>query len=267
MTYTDSIPYKEGKIYFASDFHFGVPDHASSLEREKLLIAWLEAVRADATAIYLMGDVFDFWFEYKTVIPKGFVRLLGKLAELTDSGIPVHLFKGNHDVWAFDYLQKEAGVQLHREPEITVLNGKKFYLYHGDGYGPGDYGYKFLKKVFANPVNQWLFKWLHPDIGTRLGLYFSHRSRLAHVARDRRKEKSDHPEDERLVVYCREFLKQNPDIEYFILGHRHLPVDLSLSQTTRCIILGDWITNFSYAVFDGTDVCLKFFEAIRELND
>ena len=141
------------KIYFASDFHFGVPDHDSSLKREKMLIQWLDQVEKDGSALYLMGDIFDFWFEYKTVVPKGFVRVLGKLAAMTDAGLEVHLFRGNHDVWAFSYLQKEVGIQLHRHPEIQDFNGRKFYLNHGDGYGPGDYGYKFLKMVFANPVN------------------------------------------------------------------------------------------------------------------
>ncbi|MCK5839474.1 MAG: UDP-2,3-diacylglucosamine diphosphatase, partial [Bacteroidales bacterium] len=164
---------EEKNIYFASDFHLGVPDHESSLVREKLFVRWLDEVRGDAGEIYLMGDIFDFWFEYKTVIPKGFVRILGKLAEITDSGIPVYLFKGNHDVWAFDYLQKEINIQLFRQPEIKLFGNKKIYLAHGDGLGPGDTGYKFLKKMFAFRPNQWLFKWLHPDIGTRLGLYFS----------------------------------------------------------------------------------------------
>jgi len=247
------------KIYFVSDFHLGVPDHDHSLNREKLFIQWLDEVKMDAAEIWLMGDVFDFWFEYKTVVPKGFVRLLGKLAEIIDSGIPVHLFRGNHDVWAFDYLSKELNIQLHRKPEIKDFGGKKFFLAHGDGLGPGDTGYKILKKVMECPLNQWLFRWIHPDIGTRLGLYFSRKSRYAHIAKEGKKESSNHIEDERLYKFSIDLLKTKSEINYFIFGHRHLPVNVPLSETSNFIILGDWITNFSYAVFDGTSLSLKFF--------
>ena len=248
------------KIYFASDFHFGVPDHASSLARERRLVEWLEIVRHDAAEIFLLGDLFDFWFEYKTVIPKGFVRLLGKLAELTDAGIQVHLFRGNHDVWAFDYLNKELGIQLHRAPVIREFSGKRFFLAHGDGLGPGDHGYKFLKKVFESPLNQWLFRWLHPDIGTRMGLYFSRRSRISNNAKEGRLESTLHIEGERLYQFCTEYLAHHPGINFFLLGHRHLPYDTRLNETCRFINLGDWITHFSYAEFDGTDLTLKFFK-------
>ncbi len=251
---------EEKKIYFASDFHLGVPDYENSLVREKLFVRWLDEVRSDAGEIYLMGDIFDFWFEYKTVIPKGFVRILGKLAEITDSEIPVYLFKGNHDVWAFDYLQKEINIQLFRQPEIKIFGNKKFYLAHGDGLGPGDTGYKFLKKVFAFRPNQWLFNWLHPDIGTRLGLYFSKKSRYAHIAKEGRKEKINDFHDEMLYKYSLDILKENKDIDYFVFGHRHLPLDIRLNEKTRFIILGDWLTNFSYAVFDGNELELKYYK-------
>ena len=161
------------KIYFASDFHLGIPDHDSSMKREVKLVRWLDEIRKDASEIYLMGDIFDFWFEYKTAIPKGYARLLGKLAEITDAGIPVHLFRGNHDMWAFHYLQEELHIQLHRAPELKQFGSKQFYLAHGDGLGPGDHGYKFLKKVFACRFNQWLFRWLHPDLGIRMALFWS----------------------------------------------------------------------------------------------
>ncbi len=251
---------EEKNIYFASDFHLGVPDYKNSLVREKLFVRWLDEVRSDAGEIYLMGDIFDFWFEYKTVIPKGFVRILGKLAEITDSGIPVYLFKGNHDVWAFDYLQKEINIQLFRQPEIKIFGNKKFYLAHGDGLGPGDTGYKFLKKMFAFRPNQWLFKWLHPDIGTRLGLYFSKKSRYAHIAKEGRKEKINDFHDEMLYKYSLDIIKENKDIDYFVFGHRHLPLDIRLNEKTRFIILGDWLTNFSYAVFDGNELELKYYK-------
>jgi UDP-2,3-diacylglucosamine hydrolase len=249
----------KGKIYFASDFHLGIPDHDNSLRREKLFIKWLDEVRRDAFEIYLMGDIFDFWFEYTTVVPKGFVRLLGKLAEITDKGIPIHLFRGNHDVWAFDYLEKEIHIQLHRNPEIKEFSGQKFYLAHGDGLGPDDGGYKFLKKIFAFRPNQFLFSWLHPDIGTRLGLFFSKRSRYAHFAREGKKEKKNHLENEMLYHYATSILKKHPDIDCFIFGHRHLPTDIKINDQARFILLGDWLVNFSYAVYDGTNLELKFY--------
>jgi UDP-2,3-diacylglucosamine hydrolase len=248
------------KIYFASDFHLGVPDHDNSLVREKKLVRWLDIIKHDAAEIFLMGDVFDFWFEYSTVIPKGYVRLLGKIAEIADSGIPVHVFRGNHDVWAFNYLNKELGVQLHRNPVIRNFNGKQFYLAHGDGLGPGDTGYKFLKKVFELKVNQFLFKWLHPDIGTRLGLYFSRKSRIANIAREHKNDFKFIVEKEMLYAYCMQTLEKQQDLDYFIFGHRHVPLVYPLNGKANMVILGDWVTNFTYAVFDGEKLDLQFFE-------
>lgn len=251
------------KIYFASDFHLGVPDHESSLVRERLLVQWLEHIRKDATEIFLMGDIFDFWFEYKTVIPKGFARLFGKLAEITDQGIPIFLFRGNHDIWAFDYFSQELGVQLKREPLIREWNGKRFFLAHGDGLGPGDLGYKFLKRVFEFRPNQWLFNWLHPDLGTRLALYLSRKSRYANVARDKKEiiEKgSIELKDERLYAFARNYLTKDPNIDYFIMGHRHIPIVLNLNEQSVFVNLGDWITNFSYAVFNGESLELLTFK-------
>lgn len=248
-------------FYFISDFHLGIPDYASSLEREKRFVRLLDEAKEDAAAIYLMGDVFDFWFEYHTVIPKGFARLFGKLAEITDSGIPVHLFRGNHDIWAFNYLETELNIQLHRTSEVVVLGGKKFFLSHGDGIGPGDHGYKLLKKLFEFRPNQWLFRWLHPDIGSRLALYFSRKSRIANIIKEGRIEKTGNYDNERLIIFSREMAAMDPSINFFIFGHRHLPIDLPVSENARCIILGDWVVNFTYAVFDGNDLSLKYFPA------
>lgn len=250
------INYKILKIYFASDFHLGIPDHDSSLKREKLLVKWLNEIMDDCDELFLMGDVFDFWFEYKTVIPRGFARLFGKLAEFTDRGIPVHLFRGNHDIWAFDYFAKEIGIILEREQQLREWNGKTFFLSHGDGLGPGDNGYKFLKKVFEFRPNQWLFRWLHPDIGTRLALFFSRKSRYANEARDSHVMEHGGPDlsKERLYTFALETLKTNPEINYFIFGHRHVPANLPLSDTARFVNLGDWISNFSYSVFDGNEL-------------
>jgi UDP-2,3-diacylglucosamine hydrolase len=251
------------KIYFASDFHLGIPDHESSLIRERLLVKWLDLVKQDADEIFLMGDVFDFWFEYHTVVPKGFTRLFGKLAEITDQGIPVYLFRGNHDIWAFDYFSKELGISLQREAVVREWNGKLFFLAHGDGLGPGDNGYKFLKKVFEFKPNQWLFKWLHPDIGTRLALYFSRKSRYANVARDHKDIAENGQIDlskERLFSFANEYLKQNRHIDYFIFGHRHIPAIIPLNGGSHFVNLGDWIGNFSYAVFDGGSLKLFTFK-------
>jgi len=248
------------KIYFASDFHFGIPDHDSSLVREELFVKWLDQVKQDAVDIYLMGDLFDFWFEYKTVVPKGYVRILGKLAELVSSGIQIHLFRGNHDMWAFDYLTKEVGIHLHRDPEIAEFFGTKFYLAHGDGLGPGDHGYKLIKKVFACRFNQWLFRMIHPDLGIRMGLYWSRKSRNAVLSKNNREEYEKRMISERLTVHSTVELLLHPEIRFFIYGHLHYPWDQKINEKVRQISLGDWLTHFTYAVFDGKETQLLRFQ-------
>jgi UDP-2,3-diacylglucosamine hydrolase len=240
------------KIYFASDFHLGAPSYESSLEREKKVIQWLEEVRHDAEEIFLLGDVFDFWFEYKHAIPKGFVRLQGKIAEITDSGIPVHWFIGNHDMWIFDYIPKELGVQMHRTEITREFGGKKFFIGHGDGLGPGDHGYKFIKKVFRNRVCQWLFARLHPNFGIGLANFFSRKSRVATGEED---AKFYGEEKEMLIQYCKTKLKES-HMDYFVFGHRHLPIEFDLPGNSKYINTGDWIRYFSYAVFDGEKLSL-----------
>lgn len=243
-------------LYFASDFHLGIPDRARSLERERRIVRWLEQIRPDTRELYLLGDVFDFWFEYRTVVPRGYVRLLAAIASFTDAGIPVHYFTGNHDMWTFDYLEKELGVRIHRKPIEAEYDGKKFYIGHGDGLGPGDHGYKFIKKVFASPLCQWLFARLHPNFGMGVANYFSRRSRIAAGTTE------DHylgDEQEWLVQYCRE-LQQDKRFDYMIFGHRHLPLDKTIDGQGRYINLGDWIHYNTYAVFDGTNLSLKVFE-------
>jgi UDP-2,3-diacylglucosamine hydrolase len=244
------------KIYFASDFHLGVPDYEKSLVREKLIVKWLDEVKQDAQEIYLMGDLFDFWFEHKYTVPKGFTRLLGKIAEINDSGIPVTLFTGNHDMWMFDYLSKELGVKIYREPIVREYNGKKFYLGHGDGLGPGDNGYKFIKKIFASPVCQWLFARLHPNFSMGMGNFWSRKSRLSNGPKD---EKFLGNENEWLVIYSKEKL-QTEHFDYFIFGHRHLPLDIKLADNSRYINLGEWVNYNSYAVFDGNNLELKHYK-------
>jgi UDP-2,3-diacylglucosamine hydrolase len=247
---------KGKKIYFASDFHLGAPDAVTSLKREKLLVSWLDEIKHDAQELFLVGDVFDFWFEYKTAVPKGFVRLLGKLAELSDAGISIHYFTGNHDMWVFDYLPKEIGAIIYRHPIEREINGFKFFIGHGDGLGPGDKGYKFIKKVFANPVCQWLFARLHPNFGIRLANFWSGKSRLHTGSSD---EKFLGEEKEWLIIYSKEVL-QKKQVDYFIFGHRHLPLDIQLTSTSRYINLGEWMNYSSYGVFDGEKMELKSYK-------
>ena len=242
------------KVYFLSDFHLGVPDHASSLVREKKIVAFLERAKADAATIFIVGDLFDFWFEYRKVVPKGFVRILGKLAELTDAGIPVHFFVGNHDMWMSGYFEKELNIPVYHESRVFEFNGKKLLVVHGDGLGPGDHGYKTIKKVFRNPLLKFLFGLIPPFFGISLAAYFSKSSRASTGESD---EKFLGEENEWLILYCRQLLKEN-EYDYFVFGHRHLPIDFQLNEKSRYINLGDWIKYDSYAVLDGTALQLKF---------
>jgi UDP-2,3-diacylglucosamine hydrolase len=244
------------KIYFASDFHLGVPDYARSLEREKKIVRWLDEIKPTTEELYLLGDVFDFWFEYSTVVPRGYVRLLGKLAEFTDAGIPIHYFTGNHDMWIFDYLTKELNVKVYREPIEAKYGGKKFYIGHGDGLGPGDHGYKFIKKVFASKISQWLFARLHPNTAIGIANYFSRKSRIATGDSD---EKFLGEEKEWLVIHSKELLANN-HYDYLIFGHRHLPMDIKINGGSRYLNLGDWIRYFSYGEFDGQEMSLKYYK-------
>jgi UDP-2,3-diacylglucosamine hydrolase len=246
---------QRNKIYFASDSHLGVPDYHSSLEREKLLVRWLDTVKADAKEIYLLGDIFDFWFEYKQVVPKGYIRLLGKLAELSDSGIIIHYFTGNHDMWMFGYFPKELNIEIFRHPVERVMDGKKFFIGHGDGLGPKDWGYKFIKKVFANKVCQWLFARLHPNFGLWLAKYFSRKSRIANGPTD---EIFLGKEKERLVQFVKN-KESTGHFDYYIFGHRHLPLNMQFGSS-RYINLGEWVRYFSFVVWDGETLELKYFK-------
>jgi len=243
------------KIYFISDFHLGVPNNTDSRKREDKIVSWLNSIKHDAQILYLMGDVFDYWFEYKEVVPRGYVRLLGKLAELSDAGVELHYFAGNHDLWVFDYLPKEIGLQIHRAPIQKEYNDKKFFLGHGDGLGPGDYGYKCIKKFFSNKLAQWLFARIHPNTGIGLMKFFSRRSRLATGTSDDVYLGDD---KEWLMIYSRDVLKRE-HYDYFIFGHRHMPLDKQLNGQSRYINLGEWINHFTYAVFDGQELMLKKF--------
>jgi UDP-2,3-diacylglucosamine hydrolase len=240
------------KIYFLSDLHLGMHPVEKSREREKKVVDWLESIRYDAEEIYLLGDIFDYWFEYKRVVPRGFTRFLGKIAEITDSGVKVNYFTGNHDVWVFDYLPEEIGVEVHRQPIIREYGGKKFYIAHGDGLGPNQSGYKLLKWLFTNKTAQWLYARIHPNLATGFALRWSKKSRYnkgittEFLGIDK----------EYLIVYARKLLEKE-HFDYFLFGHRHMPYEYDLNEKSRFFYIGDWIQNFTYAVFDGTDLQLK----------
>lgn len=245
------------KVYFLSDFHLGAPNAVESRKREDRLVRFLQDARKDAGVIFIVGDIFDFWFEYKTVVPKGFVRILGTLAQMADEGIQLHIFTGNHDLWMQDYLSKELNAKLYFEPQQFTIQNKQFLIGHGDGLGPGDSGYKRLKKIFTNPICQWLFRWLHPDAGIQLANYFSRKSRAKTGNAD---ELFLGEDKEWLILYAKEQAKTMA-VDYFIFGHRHYVIDLKINEKSRYINLGDWIRLNTYAVFDGNDLQLLTWEA------
>ena len=239
------------KIYFASDFHLGSFDISDSHKREKMVISWLSSIEKDAKAIYLLGDIFDFWFEYKKVVPKGFVRLLGKLADLIDKGIDIHYVVGNHDMWMNDYLEQEIGLKLHFQEFIIKEDNKLIFLGHGDGLGKGDYTYKLLKVIFSSNICKWLFSRLHPNFGISLGQAWSNKSK-------KRQEKLVNEDKEVLAGYCKEQQKNNP-VDYYVFGHRHIPIDVKIDERCRYINLGDWIHHNTYAVYYDQKLELKKF--------
>ena len=243
-------------IYFASDFHFGSPNHASSKSREKDVCRWLDEIKDTATKIFLLGDTFDFWFEYNSVVPKGCVRFLGKLAELSDKGIEIEMCVGNHDLWMKDYLINECGVKIFTEPKEITIGDFKIHVHHGDGLGPGDKKYKFLKRIFINSIAQKAFKWLHPDIGFSLASYFSKKSRASEKSEERKFKGID---KEFLILYCEDILK-NHNVDFFIFGHRHLALDIALSNNkSRYINLGEWYKGRRYAVATEKGLDLRDF--------
>lgn len=244
------------KVYFVSDLHLGLDAKFKSRDREKQFVQWLNRISQDATALYILGDLFDFWYEYKQVVPKGFVRVLGKLANLHDAGLPIYFFTGNHDQWMRDYFEKELGIPVCRKPERLEIDGKKFIVGHGDGLGPGDQAYKVMKSVFTNPAANWAFTRLHPNFAMWLGKKWSENNRLLNGTHQ---EEMLAENKEWLIGYCREVL-QKEHVDYFIFGHRHLALDYKLNERSRYVNLGDWLSYYSYAVFDGNDVELKFID-------
>lgn len=241
------------KIYFSSDNHLGAPTHAESLKREKQFVSWLDEVKTDAHAIFLLGDLFDFWFEYREVVPKGFVRTLGKLAELKDAGIEMYYFVGNHDLWMKGYFEKELNIPVFHKPQMFEINSKVFFLGHGDGLGPGDKGYKRMKKVFTHPVSKWIFRWLHPDLGVRLARHLSVKNKLISGDEDAKFLGED---QEWLAQYAKRKLERQ-HYDYFVFGHRHLPMEIQVGEGSKYINLGDWIVHFTYGVYDGEEFSLE----------
>lgn len=243
------------KLYFASDFHLGIPDEKTTLEREKKIVKWLEHISHDASAIFLVGDIFDFWFEYRNTIPKGFIRFQGKLAQLSDKGIPIFLFTGNHDLWMRDYFPSQLGIQVYHNPITLEVNDKTLFVGHGDGLGQGDRLYKVVKKVFTNPFCNWLFQWIHPNIGVSLAHYWSRKSRLANGELDEKFE----GEKERLWQYAKS-INESSHHDYYIFGHRHLPLELPVADRSTYFNLGQWVNQYSYLEFDGDRAKLKVFK-------
>ena len=243
------------KIYFASDQHFGAPTAAKSKIREQRFVKWLNIVKEDAEAIFLLGDLFDFWFEYKKAVPKGFVRVLGKLAEIKDSGIPIYFFVGNHDLWMRNYFEQELNIPVYHKPKEFVFHNKTFLIGHGDGLGPGDKGYKRMKKVFTSPVAKWFYRWLHPDIGIALAQHLSLKNKLISGEEDMRFLGE---ENEWLVQYCKQKLAKK-HCDFFVFGHRHLPLEISLSPNSKYVNTGDWISHYTYGVFNGEHLQLETF--------
>ncbi|HYG18014.1 MAG TPA: UDP-2,3-diacylglucosamine diphosphatase [Ohtaekwangia sp.] len=244
------------KIFFASDFHLGVPNHEQSLAREKKIVRWLDTIRHEAHTIFLLGDIFDFWFEYKHVIPKGYIRLQGKLAELRDAGIPIIFFTGNHDMWMFDYFPKELGIPVYRTSQVLQVGEQKLMIGHGDGLGPGDRTYKIIKKFFNSKICQWLFARIHPNLGIAIANAWSRKSRITNLKRG---EQFEGEEKEYLWVYCNA-IEQNSHHDFYVFGHRHLVLDLKIGAASRYINLGEWVHDSNYAEYDGKTVTLKTFE-------
>ncbi len=252
---TDLKDLPEGeKVYFASDFHLGAPNQEESLHREKKIIRWLDQIQHDAAAIILVGDIFDFWFEYNNVIPMGFVRFQGKVAELRDKGIPIFFFTGNHDMWMFDYFPRELGIPVYSAPVNFQIGDQSFFVAHGDGLGPGDHFYKFLKGFFSSGLCQWMFKWLHPNVGVWLAKTWSGRSRNKNAVKDA----EFLGEEEYLLQFVRTS-ETEQHFDAYLFGHRHLPLDIEVGKS-RYINLGEWIKHFTYASFDGEKLLLEKFK-------
>ncbi len=244
------------KIYFISDAHLGSRLEKNPRAHEKKVVDWLDMVKADASAIYMLGDMFDFWYEYRTVVPKGYVRFLGKMAELVDAGIEIHFFTGNHDIWTFGYLEQEVGLIVHRTPEEFRFGSKNFYLAHGDGLSTEDHAFKFIRNIFHNRTCQKLFRYIPPQIGQNFGFTWSRKNREKLTPEDHKFKGED---KEQLVLYAKKYFESHPELDFIIFGHRHIELDLQLKDRKRVVILGDFVRLFTYGIWDGEDFRLETF--------
>lgn len=248
---------KKPHIFIASDLHLGAPNPAESIKRERHFVAWLDSISDRVTDLYLLGDIFDFWFEYKAAIPKGHVRILGKLAELSDQGVQIHLFAGNHDLWYGDYFEQQLGAHIYYAPIVLNWFGQTYYLGHGDGLGPGDHGYKFMKRIVTHPVSKWFFKWLHPDLGIRLAYWVSHAGGNHKYGSGDRYENRHLGDNEFLYAHVLEVQAERQDIDTFIFGHRHIAIDDTWSDDTRIVLLGDWIQYYTFFEISESETTLQ----------
>jgi len=251
-------------IYFISDAHLGSWAIEHRRMQERRLVRFLDSIKEKAGAVYLLGDMFDFWFEYRYVVPCGYTRFLGKLSELTDMGVEVHYFIGNHDIWTYGYLEKECGVILHKKPLTTEMYGKVFFLAHGDGLGDPDPKFRFIKSIFHSRVCQRAFAAIHPRWGVWLGQTWAKHSRLKRPGGEEPPYMGENKEH--LVLYTKRYIQYHSNVDYFIYGHRHIEVDLQLTRKARMIILGDWISHFSYVVFDGEHLFMEqYIEGVSQV--
>lgn len=242
-------------VYFLSDAHLGSLAIEHGRTHERRLVRFLDSIKDKADAIYLLGDMFDFWDEFKYVVPKGYTRFLGKISELTDKGVEVHFFTGNHDLWTYGYLEQECGMIVHKKPLTTEIMGKVFFLAHGDGLGDPDRKYQLLRRIFHSRTCQKLLNFIHPRWSMALGLNWAKHSRLKRA--DGKEVPYLGEDKEYLVQYTKEYMKSHTDIDFFLYGHRHIELDLMLSHKTRMMILGDWVWQFTYAVWDGEHMFME----------
>lgn len=241
-------------IYFFSDSHLGLPSFEDSLIRERKLVKWLDSVKNDATEIFLLGDIFEFWWEWKNLVPKHYVRFFGKLAELADLGVKLHYFTGNHDIWAFGYFEQEFGMKIYNEPLKINLLGKSFFLAHGDGLGPGDKAYKLMKKAFRSKFLQWIASnFLHPET------IFKIVSRISKKRAELKANPQFKEHEEWLIKYATE-KEKSEHFDYYIFGHRHIPFIHQINELSKVVVLGDWLVNFTYAAFNGNELVLSKYE-------
>lgn len=242
--------------YFISDLHLGA-SYLDTRQSEQKVIDWLNSIKSSAKRLFFLGDILDYWYEYRHVVPRGYIRFFGKLAELSDSGIEIHWFTGNHDIWIFDYLPAELGITLHRTNEVLDIDGHSFFLSHGDEVGERKWSFRFIQWLFRNKVAQWCYSWIHPDLTMILAHKWSSSSRKKNNQKGEEHFRGE--KHEPLVRFAKEYIKNN-NVEYLIFGHRHILLDLMLTRNNRMVILGDWIKHFSYASFDGENLCIDLFE-------